>query len=116
MASLPPASQLNDAASLSAATRILFEPSLPLETHLIPALSSCSLPFDSYSQLISACERQVNTWDSDTQAHFIAAHPRIGEVSNLSALSQKEQASQATPPEVLEQLEVRLDLYRCTVR
>ncbi|KAH7335233.1 Oxo-4-hydroxy-4-carboxy-5-ureidoimidazoline decarboxylase, partial [Rhizoctonia solani] len=45
------------------------------------------------------------------QAQFIAGHPRIGEVSNLSALSAAEQAKHATPPEVLERLKGLNEAY-----
>ena len=38
------------------------------------------------------------------KAAFVAGHPRIGEVHNLSRLSAGEQAAAATPPEVLARL------------
>ncbi|KAJ8591789.1 hypothetical protein M405DRAFT_788387 [Rhizopogon salebrosus TDB-379] len=54
----------------------------------------------------------INAWDADSQAQFIIAHPRIGEVKQLSALSAKEQSGGLsattrveTPPEVLVRLE-----------
>lgn len=104
--SLPPAHELRDADAVLNATSTLFEPSPPLTKHLVPALAS-ALPYKSYDSLISACDRITSTWPEDLRAQFIAAHPRIGEVSNLSALSAQEQASKRTPPEVLARLEVR---------
>jgi 2-oxo-4-hydroxy-4-carboxy--5-ureidoimidazoline (OHCU) decarboxylase len=48
----------------------------------------------------------IHTWQPEDKAAFIHGHPRIGEQSNLSALSAAEQAKYATPPEVLERLKV----------
>jgi 2-oxo-4-hydroxy-4-carboxy--5-ureidoimidazoline (OHCU) decarboxylase len=48
----------------------------------------------------------VHTWSTSEKAEFIHGHPRIGEQSNLSALSAAEQARSATSPEVLERLRV----------
>lgn len=39
------------------------------------------------------------------QAAFVAGHPRIGQVANLSRLSAQEQAAKAAPPEILARLE-----------
>ncbi|KAF8511845.1 Oxo-4-hydroxy-4-carboxy-5-ureidoimidazoline decarboxylase [Hysterangium stoloniferum] len=89
---------------LANALSVLFEPSPVLFTHLVPDLSSRNLAPESYASLIDAATAAISAWDSTTRAAFTAAHPRIGEVNNLSRLSQKEQASKATPPDVLVRL------------
>jgi 2-oxo-4-hydroxy-4-carboxy--5-ureidoimidazoline (OHCU) decarboxylase len=47
----------------------------------------------------------------NSQAKFISGHPRIGEVSNLSKLSEAEQTSKATSPDVLARLSHLNGLY-----
>lgn len=91
---------------LAKALVVLFEPSTTLFTHLVPQLAQ-SIPqthIETYSNLIDAALRSISTWDDPLKAEFIAGHPRIGEVKNLSHLSAKEQAAKATPPEVLARL------------
>lgn len=107
MVLLPPAATLQDGSSILEAASILFEPSPPLEQHLAPTLAHTA-PYSSYNSLITACDAITVGWDDQLKAAFVAAHPRIGEVSGLSALSAQEQASKQTPPEVLAKLEVRL--------
>ncbi|PVG03112.1 hypothetical protein CPB86DRAFT_695443 [Serendipita vermifera] len=58
------------------------------------------------SALAARAIELIHTWSTDDKAAFIHGHPRIGEQSNLSALSAAEQAKYATPPEVLERLRV----------
>ncbi|KIJ23274.1 hypothetical protein M422DRAFT_39695, partial [Sphaerobolus stellatus SS14] len=53
----------------------------------------------------------ISSWDALSKAEFIASHPRIGEINNLSHLSQQEQASKATPPEILTRLRQLNALY-----
>lgn len=65
----------------------------------------------TYTELIELVFDEIGNMDSDSKAKFIAGHPRIGETRNLSTLSTKEQASTATPPEVLERLAVLNGLY-----
>lgn len=89
---------------------ILFEPSPILKAKLVPNLgrtiqSSSSSPIESYGDLVDLSLYEMSSWSSSERASFISGHPRIGEVSNLSALSAAEQASKKTPPEVLERLE-----------
>lgn len=110
--SLPP---LRDAysspKSLLSALSILLEPSASLKSHLVPALSASlsSSPPSSYDELVDLAEREVASWSQEDKADFLGAHPRIGEVKNLSAHSRKEQGNaQPTPPEVLAKLEVGL--------
>lgn len=94
---------------------LLFEPSTSLRQHLVPSLSS---KLDgqqqqqqprTYTQLVDLSQQEISTWSDDEKADFIGGHPRIGEVSNLSKLSAQEQASKATPPEVLAKLAVSSD-------
>ena len=87
---------------------VLFEPSPTLFSHLAPqvaeALSSSNVSLSTYAGLVDLSLGAIATWDDDLKARFIAGHPRIGEVKNLSHLSAKEQAAVATPPEVLARL------------
>lgn len=109
---------LASSSSLESALSILFEPSTSLKHHLVPSLSSQLSSSSSssstsntghvktYTELVDLSQQEISTWSLEEKADFIGGHPRIGEVSNLSALSTKEQASKATPPEVLARLEV----------
>lgn len=90
----------------------LFEPSDILEVKLVPnvvdiiAKSSPDSRPKSYSELVDLAINEISNWEDDLErSAFIAGHPRIGEVSNLSALSAAEQASKKTPPEILARLE-----------
>jgi len=56
--------------------------------------------------LIDVVTHRLKTLPASEQAIFVAGHPRIGEQSGLSALSAQEQASKATPIEVLLRLEL----------
>lgn len=50
---------------------------------------------------------EIFKWDIPNQSEFISGHPRIGENSNLSKLSAKEQGAlgvKPTPPEVIARL------------
>jgi hypothetical protein len=93
--------------ALSEALSLLLEPSPALRDFLIPYLASPQATYESYDDLLDLSEGAVMAWPADRRRSFIAAHPRIGEVSNLSDVSAREQASRATPPEVLDQLAVR---------
>lgn len=103
-----PTSHLTNALSL------LFEPSPPLTSDLVPQLESALLkstsPITTYTQLIETALEIIRSWPDELKARFIAAHPRIGEVKSLSALSAKEQGQTGgivvhpTPPEVLARL------------
>lgn len=100
--------------SLEELLSLLFEPSASLKQHLVPSLSARLVAEDaqanpkSYSDIVDLSQQEISTWNDDDKADFIAGHPRIGEVSNLSKLSAKEQASKATPPEVLARLGVSI--------
>jgi 2-oxo-4-hydroxy-4-carboxy--5-ureidoimidazoline (OHCU) decarboxylase len=114
--SLPPLSEIATSSgapdsSLANALSLLFEPSPVLFTQLVPILSSRRLTPESYSSLIDAAISTISTWENSTKAEFIAGHPRIGEVNNLSRLSQKEQAAKATPPDVLLRLAQLNEIY-----
>jgi len=95
------------------ALEVLLEPSPILKQKLVPNLieriqffQSSSPPYPtSYSDLIDLSISILGVWKPSERADFISGHPRIGEVSNLSALSAAEQASKKTQPEVLERLE-----------
>ncbi|KAI0820834.1 OHCU decarboxylase-domain-containing protein [Trametes gibbosa] len=92
---------------LARALALLFEPSPILYTTLVPALAAHiehSPPALSYHALVDAALTVLRTWPDDQRAHFIAAHPRIGEVNGLSHLSAQEQMAKATPPAVLARL------------
>ncbi|OBZ74258.1 hypothetical protein A0H81_06037 [Grifola frondosa] len=94
---------------LARALGILFEPSPTLFSDLVPALAAhiSSAPPNSistYMSLIDLSLTIISKWDDDLRAHFIAGHPRIGEVNGLSQLSTKEQAALATSPDVLARL------------
>ncbi|KAG8754958.1 hypothetical protein FRC12_011044 [Ceratobasidium sp. 428] len=82
----------------------LFEPSEILFTQVIPYLTNHLSEYKSYKDLIDASTARISQLPLTEQARFIAGHPRIGEVSGLSALSAAEQASKATPPAVLARL------------
>lgn len=114
--SLPPFEDLNTDdknAFLDNSFGILFEPSSILSTKLVPNIVHListrpdALP-QSYSDLVDLSIQDIlddGSWNPSERSDFIAGHPRIGEVSNLSALSAAEQASKKTPLEVLARLE-----------
>ncbi|KAG2150209.1 Oxo-4-hydroxy-4-carboxy-5-ureidoimidazoline decarboxylase [Suillus bovinus] len=95
----------------------LFEHSDILITKLAPELfqSIQNTPLETSDPTNALIERAIaiiHAWDAREQAEFIAAHPRIGEIKQLSALSAKEQSGGLsattrleTPPEVLKRLE-----------
>ncbi|KAH9935904.1 OHCU decarboxylase-domain-containing protein [Epithele typhae] len=94
---------------LARALALLFEPSPILYDALVPALaasirSTSTPPILSYTHLIDTAITTIAAWPDAQQAAFVAAHPRIGEIAGLSALSAQEQAARATPPEVLARL------------
>lgn len=114
MVSLPLLSEIQTSPSslqspLSTALDILFEHSPILTTKLVPQLHAIfqSAPrLESYTELIHIALSEIEHWDLDSQAQFIAGHPRIGESKNLSKLSASEQGanSNATPADVLARL------------
>lgn len=105
--SLPPIGDLNrsDADTFAAAMAMLFEP--------VPVLCKQLLlkrPFESYAGLIEAAEtlllpsRSLDNSQLLTlqdKREILGAHPRIGQVGNLSALSQEEQTRVACSEETL---------------
>jgi 2-oxo-4-hydroxy-4-carboxy--5-ureidoimidazoline (OHCU) decarboxylase len=105
-----------EAGPLNNALSTLFEPSPVLTSVLVPQLSSAITsnevpqPIDSYDDLIDAALGVIRAWNVELRKGFIAGHPRIGETKGLSELSAMEQASRATPPEVLARL---AHLNRC---
>ncbi|KAL4245545.1 Oxo-4-hydroxy-4-carboxy-5-ureidoimidazoline decarboxylase superfamily protein [Abortiporus biennis] len=108
MTSVPPIEQLlaGSPEGLSKTLSILFEDSPTLRDNLVPQvaelLQSSTIP--SYSALINLCYKVIQQWSDELKSQFIAGHPRIGEVKNLSHLSAQEQAAKATPPQVLARL------------
>ncbi|KAG9093967.1 hypothetical protein FRC06_011288, partial [Ceratobasidium sp. 370] len=82
----------------------LFEPSEILFTKVAPYLAGHLSEYKSYKDLIHASTTRISQLPLAEQAQFIGGHPRIGEISGLSALSAAEQASKATPPAVLARL------------
>jgi 2-oxo-4-hydroxy-4-carboxy--5-ureidoimidazoline (OHCU) decarboxylase len=107
MTSLPSIHDV-DESNLASVLSVLLEPSDILYSTLVPGLVSSGQRFTSYADLIDAAIAEVTSWDVPLQAQFIAAHPRIGETKNLSALSAKEQGATPTVvptlPEVLARL------------
>ncbi|KAI0091723.1 Oxo-4-hydroxy-4-carboxy-5-ureidoimidazoline decarboxylase [Irpex rosettiformis] len=93
-------------APLTTALSVLFEPSIVLFTHLAPQVQKHlqKSSISSYHELLTVASNLISGWDEGLKVQFIAGHPRIGEVSNLSKLSAQEQAAKATPPEVLARL------------
>ncbi len=93
----------------------LFEPSHTLSQALVPhvydIISRESATPDTYAALITICGDELKKLDPIQQAEFIESHPRIGEVNGLSALSAQEQATKATPPEVLARLQHLNEMY-----
>ncbi|VDC06516.1 unnamed protein product [Peniophora sp. CBMAI 1063] len=110
--SLATSSDASPSGPLASALATLFEPSPVLYSDLVPALLNSSPDiYTSYGTLVDAAVASIKQWPREKQAAFIGAHPRIGEVSGLSALSAAEQASKQTPPEVLERLAKLNALY-----
>ncbi|KAI1796617.1 OHCU decarboxylase-domain-containing protein [Ganoderma leucocontextum] len=112
-AALPPlAEAITDTSAdkdgpLARALALLFEASPVLHSDLVPGVASHiqnAHPILSYFALISTSLSVISVWSDDLKAQFIAGHPRIGEVKGLSKLSEQEQATKATPPEVLARL------------
>ncbi|EMD39066.1 hypothetical protein CERSUDRAFT_151988 [Gelatoporia subvermispora B] len=113
MSSLPALPQIlsslpTQGSPLADVLSLLFEPSLPLFDHLIPTLhaqiskpdtpsesSTSSRPVTNYEELLRAACAILETWPSELQAAFVAAHPRIGETRGLSRLSAAEQGQRA---------------------
>lgn len=115
MSDLPTLSEVQTSPSstdspLSTLLSLLFEHSPILTTKLEPQLHAVlesSLPLRSFEQVIDLSLLEITKWDISAQSEFISGHPRIGESTNLSKLSAKEQGAQSvkpTPPEVLRRL------------
>ncbi|KAI0073264.1 hypothetical protein K474DRAFT_232465 [Panus rudis PR-1116 ss-1] len=99
---------------LATALSVFFEPSPILLNELVPQIASelDQTEISSYNDLIDLSLNIISSsWDVTLKSQFISGHPRIGEVKNLSHLSTKEQATVATPPEVLARLEELNRLY-----
>jgi len=103
--------------SLTPILEQLLEPSPPLTTLLSPqlhqhlsSLSPSEKP-TSYQQLLDLSQQLVDQWDVLDQAHFVASHPRIGEVQGLSTASESEQGitsgKEPTSGHVLRRLTVK---------
>ncbi|GBE86357.1 Oxo-4-hydroxy-4-carboxy-5-ureidoimidazoline decarboxylase [Sparassis latifolia] len=94
--------------ALLSALEILFEPSPVLSKIVFDISSPTRLGprgvICSYSDLIDVALNVISRWDDELKARFIAGHPRIGEVKNLSHLSAREQAAVATRPAILVRL------------
>ncbi|CAG8596194.1 10402_t:CDS:2 [Acaulospora colombiana] len=78
----------------------------PVSSLSLLSTQLASVQGDTPSALAARAIELIHTWSTEDKAAFIHGHPRIGEQSNLSALSAAEQAKYATPPEVLERLRV----------
>lgn len=100
----------NPSSPLAEGLSLLFEHSLIVTELLEPQLSQALKalpPLAEYVELVDVALSEITKWHIQSQAQFIAGHPRIGENENLSALSAKEQGAKAvtpTRPEVLERL------------
>ncbi|KAH7094030.1 Oxo-4-hydroxy-4-carboxy-5-ureidoimidazoline decarboxylase, partial [Auriculariales sp. MPI-PUGE-AT-0066] len=108
---LPPFASLTNRDALANALTILFEPSPTLIAQLAPALEPAVPVLASYESLIDLSVHTLLSLPADAQATFIAGHPRIGEVSGLSALSTAEQARVVTSTAVLARLALLNALY-----
>jgi 2-oxo-4-hydroxy-4-carboxy--5-ureidoimidazoline (OHCU) decarboxylase len=97
---------LSESSPLIHALSLLFEPSSVLTSTIAPSvyIALSGTPVLSYSALVKLTISSVYKLPPPERAAFIAAHPRIGEVRALSALSASEQARHATPPSVLMRL------------
>lgn len=96
---------IKDADSLSRLLCLLFEPSPPLRTLLVPLvllrLTAADTPPPSYTALVDLCAEVAAGWTDAQKADFLSGHPMIGEVKNLSALSGKEQGGASPTPKVV---------------
>ncbi|KAL7423884.1 hypothetical protein Q5752_001469 [Cryptotrichosporon argae] len=105
--SLPSLDSLHDPAQLTLLLSTLFEPSPPLHALLVPAahsrVAALRTPLTTYDELIGLCADIAAGWTWADKGAFLAGHPVIGEVKNLSALSGKEQGG-ATRQVVLDRL------------
>lgn len=97
---------LSDPTTLAQTLLTLFETSPLIPSKLVPQLLHSTAYFNTntYTELIDNSVRLISSWPDNFKAQFVCAHPRIGEVSNLYALSAGEQASKRTSPEVLKRL------------
>jgi 2-oxo-4-hydroxy-4-carboxy--5-ureidoimidazoline (OHCU) decarboxylase len=101
---------LSNSSKLNTALSILFEPSPILTSNLVPQIFNQQPTITSYVELISIAINIINSWNDTLRAEFVAGHPRIGEIHNLSSLSAKEQGESVattattTPPDVLSRL------------
>ena len=98
---------LSSATSLTSLLALLFEPSPPLQTLLVPSvllrLTSRTEPPESYNKLVDICVEIAEDLTWEQKAEFLSGHPMIGEVTGMSAMSNKEQnAVTATPKVVLD--------------
>ena len=107
--SLPPFASVRNSdgsrtSPLAQSLALLFEPSEILYTKVLPHIVQHSSDYTAYKDIIDASIVHIAQLPITEQARFIAGHPRIGEVSGLSALSAAEQAAVATPPSILARL------------
>lgn len=110
MPSWNPKNEEDAKSQLSIWLSILFESSPILLDKLVPQLiahlaNPATPPPSSYQQILNDALAIIDDWAPLDRAKFIAGHPRIGEVNNLSKLSAKEQATVATPAHILARLE-----------
>lgn len=96
---------LTSASSLTSLLSLLFEPSPPLRSLLVPSvllrLTALDSPPDSYNQPIDICADVAGGWTWDQKADFLSGHPLIGEIKGLSEMSGEEQGG-VTPEVVLD--------------
>lgn len=95
---LPSIDKLNQSSfeEFSSAVANLFENS----PHLSQILYT-KRPFKSYQQIISEFTTQMKTLPKNEIHEILSAHPRIGQITNLSASSSAEQTRQHVSPETL---------------
>lgn len=107
---LPVLTWKTDLATFYDALSMLFEPSQALQS-IAPNIHSSLEYITAYDLIIDLTVQTLLSRSIGEQSSFISGHARIGEVSNLSALSATEQARVATSPEVLARLELLNALY-----
>lgn len=93
-----------DANVLTNLLSLLFEPTEPLRSLLVPSvllrLTARSEPPSSYNELIDICKDVSGTWTWGQKAEFLSGHPMIGE-QKVSGLSGKEQGAGPVTPKVV---------------
>ncbi|KAK4687190.1 hypothetical protein P7C73_g2933, partial [Tremellales sp. Uapishka_1] len=110
---------LSDEQNLTALLSLLFEPSPPLHSLLVPSvllrLVAAEAPPTSYNHLIDICAQVAEGWTLPQKGEFLSGHPMIGEVQGLSKLSGKEQGGAVVTPKVVLDRLAHLNALYCKI-